>query len=502
MPSTPSWSAAEDLRAEVLRTAERDGGAAAAELIGRHWDRYATTEPQHLLNAVRALPGEVFVDNPGMVVAANYLQHVAVDGAPHRFEQDQHLAGISAHGGSLPEQLIGLTGTTATERTRGEHDRAVAAARAARSRVDAAPDPDVAAMRPNLPHLFLQWGRSLEAAGDGAAAAYEYEEAHRLASVTDQAQIARRAAAHLAWFEADRGRLRSAERWLDRARRTGEPNPRYDAVLHLADALLELDRGDRHASGAALARMSVLPLGEYWAAAAWVRSWHAVDPASRSLLGGEIAEGTGRHAEAVSTGGANRWYLRGALSRLALPHDRHPGDAPADVLLDAVAAYRTGAAGRAAELAHDVLAAPSTLRVRAYALVVAAAAALGDGRAAAARHDFAQADEVIRSEGLRTAYSVIAPSHREQLAGSRDTTAHSTASPDDAEVPARLAALTAREREVLHLLASERSTRDIATELFISPNTLKATLRRAYRKLGVHSRREAVDTVQVAARAR
>jgi LuxR family maltose regulon positive regulatory protein len=53
--------------------------------------------------------------------------------------------------------------------------------------------------------------------------------------------------------------------------------------------------------------------------------------------------------------------------------------------------------------------------------------------------------------------------------------------------------LTDRERDVLHLLPSRLTIREIASELFISQNTLKFHLRVIYRKLGVNSRAEAVE---------
>jgi DNA-binding NarL/FixJ family response regulator len=52
--------------------------------------------------------------------------------------------------------------------------------------------------------------------------------------------------------------------------------------------------------------------------------------------------------------------------------------------------------------------------------------------------------------------------------------------------------LTAREREVLALLASGLSTKQIATELVISPRTLGTHVQHILGKLGVHSRAQAV----------
>ena len=51
--------------------------------------------------------------------------------------------------------------------------------------------------------------------------------------------------------------------------------------------------------------------------------------------------------------------------------------------------------------------------------------------------------------------------------------------------------LTERERDVLRLLPSRLTLGEIASELYVSVNTIKFHLRVIYRKLGVNSRKEA-----------
>jgi predicted ATPase/DNA-binding CsgD family transcriptional regulator len=55
-----------------------------------------------------------------------------------------------------------------------------------------------------------------------------------------------------------------------------------------------------------------------------------------------------------------------------------------------------------------------------------------------------------------------------------------------------VAGLTAREREVLRLLAGGRTNREIANALFVSPRTVQAHLASIFAKLGIHTRAAAV----------
>jgi two-component system, NarL family, nitrate/nitrite response regulator NarL len=64
-----------------------------------------------------------------------------------------------------------------------------------------------------------------------------------------------------------------------------------------------------------------------------------------------------------------------------------------------------------------------------------------------------------------------------------------------AQAAERLVTLTPREREVLALLADGRDAAGIASVLFISPETARTHVQRVLRKLGVHSRLEAITLV-------
>ena len=62
--------------------------------------------------------------------------------------------------------------------------------------------------------------------------------------------------------------------------------------------------------------------------------------------------------------------------------------------------------------------------------------------------------------------------------------------------PPKGPALSEREREVLELIASGATNREIAGTLFLSPHTVKEHTSSLYRKLEVRNRAEAVQRAQ------
>ncbi len=76
------------------------------------------------------------------------------------------------------------------------------------------------------------------------------------------------------------------------------------------------------------------------------------------------------------------------------------------------------------------------------------------------------------------------------VAASEHTTAVPLRGPESAVVEP----LSAREREVLRLIAAGLSNQDVATRLYLSPHTVKVHARNIYAKLGVTSRMQAAAT--------
>ena len=62
----------------------------------------------------------------------------------------------------------------------------------------------------------------------------------------------------------------------------------------------------------------------------------------------------------------------------------------------------------------------------------------------------------------------------------------------DVDPPGVGESLTPREREILHRLQGHQTLREIAGDLWVSYNTVKTITSSVYRKLGAHSRSQAV----------
>ncbi|MER6124584.1 LuxR C-terminal-related transcriptional regulator [Streptomyces sp. NPDC001795] len=174
-----------------------------------------------------------------------------------------------------------------------------------------------------------------------------------------------------------------------------------------------------------------------------------------------------------------------------------------------VAAARARIATGEGEAARDLLAALPTghgegpaITVRALLARAQAADALGDD--SEAQRLVARALSVARPERLRRPFLESGPWLRrlarrrppltqghEWLSASLAGRPPSAAVPDDGPAPPT-EPLSEREHEVLERLAQMMSTEEIATDLYLSVNTVKTHLKSLYRKLGATRRSEAV----------
>lgn len=94
----------------------------------------------------------------------------------------------------------------------------------------------------------------------------------------------------------------------------------------------------------------------------------------------------------------------------------------------------------------------------------------------------------IRPDALLNAIRTIAAGESLLSPGATKAVITRALSRPDAPAPERLASLTARETEVLRLVAAGRSNQEIAQELVVSPLTAKTHVARILAKLGARDR--------------
>lgn len=170
---------------------------------------------------------------------------------------------------------------------------------------------------------------------------------------------------------------------------------------------------------------------------------------------------------------------------------------PLAAVVEARTRLLTGDSGIAEAMVHRHARDPAcSPRVSLELSVIGAAAAAVAGRRAEARRQVTRAVTLSRQSGIVRSFVGLAPSMIEDIA------ALGVELPvDPASLAPELVAyrrnpsvirLTPREREVLDALVAGGTVGTIARAQFVSPNTVKTQLQSLYRKLGVHSRKDAI----------
>jgi LuxR family maltose regulon positive regulatory protein len=282
------------------------------------------------------------------------------------------------------------------------------------------------------------------------------------------------------------GRLGESERWLDRAQRTLQPEgePGTELIVHQVRGLLRLSQGRLDEALAALRaaeRMQAMLAGTHAFSAAvqarllQTQVYMGRLPAARAALA-EISEED-----------RDKGDMRLAAAAV------HLAEGEADQAIDALAAVIDGSA--------PVIHRP-TATTEAHVLDARARDQLGDRRAAEASLE--RALDAAEPEGIVLPF-VLAPVRDllERLPPHR--TAHPTLRRTildvlDGEAPRATGSpagslddeLSEAELRVVRYLPSNLRAPEIASELFVSTNTIRTHLRHIYAKLDVHGRAEAV----------
>jgi LuxR family maltose regulon positive regulatory protein len=267
------------------------------------------------------------------------------------------------------------------------------------------------------------------------------------------------------------GRPHRARLLLEQALRTatahGEPYPRATADLHTSLAELALDRGDPAAAEAGLATAARLA----------ERGSITENRHRRPAVTARLRAAHGDHASALALlDEAAAEYLPGCQPDLRpIPAMR----ARVHVAMGDLGAARAWAAGAGVDLADAAEFAREYEHLTLVRLHLAAAGEDADPDVPSQVDDLLQR---LETAAVADARHGCLPEIRRLRAAIR--------SPGTSPGPAER--LSAREHEVLDLLATELTGPQIARELYVSLNTLRTHTRRIFTKLDVHTRAAAV----------
>lgn len=312
--------------------------------------------------------------------------------------------------------------------------------------------------------------------------------------------VAGDAAEKLALTYAMNGACTEAQLWLD-----AEPRHPRSTAGSVAAALLALDRLDLDASLDILTDLGTpADNDEFWAFALYAHGHHA-------LLAGMPADGLryidsvielylplrddGISTALIDTVRADLHLACGNVEQAIelVEKSEHPLSAPVRARIQLLTDNPTSAD----EIVHSYITDTNcTFRSSLQLAVLGAAATFQLDRPNDARRHLTRAVTLSRRTGLLRPFALLPAPMLEGLASL------------DVEVPTDLrqmasqflvypayrppVTLTARERAVLEGLLAGHSTTAIAESQYVSVNTIKSQLRSLYRKLGAHSREEAI----------
>jgi LuxR family maltose regulon positive regulatory protein len=286
--------------------------------------------------------------------------------------------------------------------------------------------------------------------------------------------------------EAWAGRFDEGERWLARAEQALRPEaePATAMLAHIARGMLHACRG-RHEQALREFRAAERPQALFAPPLLLTVPLRGLLLQTQTRLGETAAV---RAALAAMPDEDRRWgETRAALAALELAE----GNAHAAV--DALAPVLDGSA----PVTHLYA------LVRAVLLDAIARDQLGDARAAASAIEraleLAEPDGAVLPFALADTRALLErhprhdTAHAAFLADILDILSGSSSPPRHDEPAPPREPLSGGELRVLRYLPSNLSAPEIGAELYLSPNTVKTHMRHIYAKLGVHSRREAVE---------
>ncbi|WFR72730.1 LuxR C-terminal-related transcriptional regulator [Prescottella defluvii] len=483
--------------------------ALVTDIVETHLATLVGADLSLLSQALRAIPPRMLVTRLRTDMTRELLALLHGDLPPNARIHGPHK---SAPPRTLPELRL-ATHHTMVLRLSGAYERAAEATdrlrRTAASVLESAPH-DLTTN--DLPFLRMQWSLTYQLAGQFPDAVSELWIAHRLGQTQGQQYIARNAAGNTALLWALAGDHARVHEWLELEHEHAHATTDTwaDALTRIggltAQALAALDMGDTTQSERALEELEDLPpVVELWPFVVHARSRHAIatlDPASGlealSKFTTERARVKGEFARSLVDATELEIHLALGDGGRAMKLARNMRcDHPWDTVAAARAHLLTGRHHTAINICrrYDWLASPY-IRFHLDSLIIEAVALNETGNSNSARHLWTRACDIARRTGCASSLSGVPGDSVAALAAVTGTSFPLASDRPHYPAEVHFPDLTDREDAVLNGLAQGMTAGEIADALLLATSTVKSHLRTLYRKLDVHTRREAVDAAR------
>lgn len=500
--------------AAALRcAAEAENWALAVELFDEHGASLAASHLEMLRDVLLALPEAVVADHGGICALRDVVRHLFGGDASDAESSDAaDLLDLTSL--EDPRAAVSLVGTRILlQRLAGDYASAAEQTHRFHMSLRALLDADPDAISDIVPFLRMQSGLTYQLAGQFAESTVELRLAHRLGAGHTMPYIARNAAGNSALNWAFAGELQRARGWLADEDAIPPADEWTESFIRIggvvARALVAIDTLDLDTAGRAVDSLRVLPeVAELWPFVTFARCRYA-------LASGEPARGLAALTEyAEPRARAKGTFVQSLLDAIEIEVRLAIGDvARARALADSLscaAPWSVVAVARTYLLTGDHQSAITTCRkhdwlgtphARAHleALVIEAVAACQLGRDEDALRAWTHACAIADRTGICGVFATVerraVVSLGERTARMSATVAQFLSTPVPEHYPPTLMfpQLTDRELTVLDGVARGLTIGQIAAPMFLSTSTIKTHKRTLYRKLGAHSRAEAID---------
>ncbi|WP_277371122.1 LuxR C-terminal-related transcriptional regulator [Rhodococcus rhodochrous] len=482
----------------------------AVAIVEESWARMVDSSFDVLVKVLRQIPDRELDDHPsvqaGRALFTQMLDEHSILHASLPTDPDE-LAELGKTRGAAQAVYV-ATVQTLTLRVSGEFGEAARLTLLLRPLVHSILEHRPDDLGPQLPLLRVQWAITLQLAGYLTESTTVFRRAYRGAYAASIAFVIQNAAGSSALNWAVTGDNPRAREWL-RTESNAEPTEgRWGEMVKVGGRVastlvhldsLELDRAAGYLDELGVPRVSE----ELWGFVAYGRAYYNLTTGNAYDGLTELHRLIASHHDLFDRGAFSRILLGAAEIDLQLAlgngnlaralTEESPQNHPMLVVTNARVELFTGHPDVALKKLKRV---PWTEcgfpRAHLEALLVEASAHLDLDEKDAAVRSWQRACTLAEALGNRRAFTTLAQGVARRLAELGGPTVPGEPIGSVFTEPVTHVELSRRETDVLELLALGSTHADIAKKLFVSHNTIKTQLRSIYRKLGVHTRVEAI----------